>query len=489
METKPKSLFDRLASSAIVKLAIMFILVLLLLIPLSWVEGLIRERKQRYERVGEEIAMKWGRQQVVNGPVMAIPVEERQSRVTINEDGTREQVSHTRRDWIMLLPSEVDVSGDVSPETLKRGIYESVVYLTELRITGRFGALDMAKFALENSMVKWNEAKLVFGISDLKGLSTAPSLNWGGHTLALTTADQALNLFEQNLVADIALDGEAGVEQAFDIHLQLRGSQSLNFLPLATQTSIQLSGNWPSPSFNGAFLPDERTVGDTAFDARWSIPGFSRKQPQQWRGDAGRIYSFSGISLNSEEAYGYGYPMPASETSRGGTVAASTDWDMVQVNFLPEVNHYQKTTRVAKYGILVVLLTFASLFFTEIIKKQRIHLVQYVLIGAAMVLFYSLLLAISEHLGFNLAYFIAALATTGLIASFIKAITRQTQTALVFGAILGACYGFIYVLMQLKDFSLVVGTVGVFAILAALMYFSTRINWFQFEQPTAKSEE
>lgn len=482
METKQTPFFDRIVNSVIAKLGIMFTLVLMLLIPLSWVTDLIGERRQRHERVGEEIAMKWGRQQVVNGPVMAIPVEERQNRVVLAEDGTREQLTDIRRDWIILLPDEASVTGSVSPEILKRGIYELVVYLADLRVTGRFGPLDLSKLSLENSTVKWDEAKLVFGISDLKGLSAAPVLNWNNEQAALSTADQTLSLFEQNLVADINLENHTTTDSPFEVRLQLRGSKSLNFLPLASQTSIQLDGNWSSPSFNGAFLPDERTVGDTAFTATWNIPGFSRKQPHQWRGEPTRLYSFKGLPLHSEAAFEQGYrgdePVP-------GASSVSTDWDMVQINFLPEVNHYQKTDRVAKYGILVVLLTFASLFFTEILKKRRIHLIQYVLIGAAMVMFYSLLLAISEHVGFDWAYGIASLATIGLIAFFVKAITRHAQAALALAAILALSYGFIYILLQLKDFSLLVGTAGVFAMLAALMYFSTRINWLHFEEDQA----
>lgn len=167
---------------------------------------------------------------------------------------------------------------------------------------------------------------------------------------------------------------------------------------------------------------------------------------------------------------------PASQSS------VATDTDMVQVNFLPEVNNYQKTYRVAKYGILVIVLTFASLFFTEIIKKQRIHILQYILIGIAMVVFYSLLLAISEHLGFNIAYLIASIATVSLIASFILMITQQKKTALLFGMILSLFYVFIYVLMQLRDYSLIVGSIGIFIILAVLMKLSTKVNWYTFDR-------
>ncbi len=483
MKAKPTSFFDRLVNSVIAKLGIMFILVLILLIPLSWVMDLIGERRLRHEQVGEEIAMKWGWQQVINGPVMAIPVEERQTRAVLAEDGTREQLTDIRRDWIILLPEEARISGSVSPEILKRGIYESVVYLADLRVAGHFGALDLGKLSLENSTVKWDEAKLVFGISDLKGLSASPMLSWKDKQVALfTNADQSLSLFEQNLVADIVVDSENVSGTPFDIQLQLRGSKSLNFLPLASQTRIDLDGKWSSPSFNGAFLPDQRTVGDTAFAAQWNIPGFSRKQPQQWRGEAAQLYTFAGVPLNADAAFDHDFPVRANERHPRIGASLASDEDMVQINFLPEATHYQKTTRVAKYGILVVLLTFASLFFAEMRNKRRIHLVQYVLIGAAMVMFYSLLLAISEHVGFDWAYGIASLATIGVIASFVKAITRHVQAALALAAVLALSYGFIYVLLQLKDFSLLVGTAGVFAMLVALMYFSTQINWHRFEE-------
>ncbi|WP_400262456.1 inner membrane CreD family protein [Sphingobacterium sp. SG20118] len=160
----------------------------------------------------------------------------------------------------------------------------------------------------------------------------------------------------------------------------------------------------------------------------------------------------------------------------------ASEKDMIQINFLEEVNNYQKTMRVAKYGILIIILTFAALFFTEIIKKQRIHLIQYMLIGFAMVLFYSLLLSISEHLGFNMAYLLAAIATIILIASFIKSITRDIKSAFIFSGVLGLFYSFIFILMQLRDYSLIVGTIGIFIILAILMRLSTKINWYQFDK-------
>src|SRR5690606_15815524 len=227
--------------------------------------------------------------------------------------------------------------------------------------------------------------------------------------------------------------------------------------------------------------PEDRTISEQDFIAKWRIPSFSRKFPQQWKGARGRMYQVSSYEITDAD-----YPMAVipepSVSSTGSNMQQSTEQDMVQVNFLETVNNYQKTTRVAKYGILVVLLTFTSLFFTEIIKKQRVHIVQYVLIGCAMVLFYSLLLAVGEHIGFNWAYLLSALATILLIASFIYGITKDKKVGLVFSAILATFYAFIFFLMQLEDYALIVGTIGVFIILAVLMRFSIKINWYQFER-------
>ena len=477
-EFNPPSLYDRLVNSIVLKLVVIFFLTLLVLIPLNLVNDLIQERKNREVTVSSDISTKWGQSQVVSAPVIAVPYKYVEESVEKDAKGKEAVVRTTVEDWIFLLPEHTHVNVNVNPEYLKRGIYESVVYNSKLDMKGTFSKIDLESLDISKDAVNWSQAKLVLGIEDVKGISITPNLDFAGKSYPMKMNSKLFRLFTNNLVADLKLTGEEGVASSFQIRYELKGSKSLNYLPLANQTKLNVSGEWGSPSFNGGFLPDNREVQDSSFIAEWNIPSFARKLPQQWTGES-RIYDFHDLSL-SEESIDY---LPELKT----TVAAnanliSTDKDMVQVNFLPEVNNYQKTTRVAKYGILVIILTFASLFFTEIIKNQRIHIVQYILIGAAMVLFYSLLLAISEHLGFNTAYFVAALATIGLIASFIHLITKQRNTAFLFAAILGLFYTFIYVLMQLRDYSLIVGTIGIFIILAVLMRVSTKVNWFQFDR-------
>lgn len=479
----PVSMLERMANSSILKMLIIFILILLMMIPMSLVDSLVYERKDREEEVSSEIARKWGRDQVVSAPVLAIPYSYALETIEKDSKGKETILSSISEDWIFLLPDKNLIKTTVNPEPLKRGIYSAVVYNASVNITGNFEGYNLKGLGIAKESIRWDKAKLIFGIEDVKGLSEKPELVFGGNKYDFEANNQTFRLFPNTMVADVPLQNIEGSKASFAINLQIRGSKSLNFLPLANQTNIEASGEWNNPSFNGGYLPEDRKVTDNAFEAKWGIPSFSRKIPMQWYMSNTPIYNFSGITLTEDAVY----TQSEIESAAGYAVAASsieaaTDVDMVQINFLPEVNNYKKINRVAKYGILIIVLTFASLFFTEIIKKQRVHLIQYILIGAAMVLFYSLLLAISEHLGFNLAYLTVALATIVLIASFIRMITKDNKTALLFAGILSLFYTFIFVLMQLRDYSLIVGTIGIFIILAVLMRVSTKVNWYQFDR-------
>jgi len=477
--TAQNSLFDKISNSTVLKLFVILFLSLLLLIPLTLISDLIEERKTREQNVSEDIALNWGQEQVISGPVLAIPYSETiQKPAEKVNDATALEYKQTK--WIFILPQSANISTDISPQQLSRGIYNSVVYNSSISIDGRFNKIDVTKLEIPAERIDWTGSRIVFGIQDFKGLGKRPLLTWNGQDSTFDPDFNNLKLFSQNLVCPVSISPKEN-ENHFKITLNLKGSKSLNFVPLGDQTNISAKGNWANPSFAGAFLPSKRTIDKTNFSASWEIPSFSRKLPQQWSGDILPIYHFEKNkgSLTDEVELTQAATSTTSDTIIPSDILVNSD--MITINFLPDINNYQKTTRVAKYGILIILLTFTSLLFTEIIKKKRIHIIQYVLIGAAMVLFYTLLLALSEHIGFNLAYLIASIATVLLIGSFIKAITKDRKTALLFGAILSTFYLFIYVLMQLRDYSLIAGTIGIFIILAILMRVSTKINLYQFD--------
>lgn len=477
-----QSFFDRLANSVLFKLSIMLILVLFLLIPMSWINDLISERNQRERIVSQEISSKWGEAQVVSGPIIGIPYNYQYTANVTDDKGKTRLETFNERKYVFLAAKQMQINSQVEPEYLKRGIYQRVVYNSQVQVKGDFEELDLSKLDVKLADLQWEHAKLFIGLSDLKGLTGTPKLNWAGKEQTFQIQQEGVTLFERTLSSDIDLSARS-TKGHFEVALGLRGSGSLTVFPTAEESKIEIKGNWGRPSFNGGFLPAERTVTDKDFVASWSVPGFNRKFSQQWVGGDKLMYSVSDPESNVHYYTApYEEAVSAATDAVGQGMQLSTEQDMVQVNFLETVNNYQKTTRVAKYGILVILLTFTSLFFTEILKKKRIHFIQYILIGCAMVLFYSLLLAIGEHLGFNWSYLIASIATTGLIASFIYSITQDRKICIVFSGILFLFYAFVYFLLQLQDFSLIVGSIGLFIILAVLMRLSTRINWDQFER-------
>ena len=470
------SFFEKISNSTVLKLFVIFFLSLILLIPLSLISDLIEERKNREQEVSGGIALNWGKEQVISSLVLAIPYRE-----TIPLSAEKAEKSNLREElkWIFVLPKTSNITTDITPQHLSRGIYNAVVYNSNITLDGSFDKISLEKLEIPNEQIDWKGSKLIFGIQDFKGLGKRPSLNWDGNELTFDPDFNNLKLFTQNLVCPVPLDPQK-TDNRFKIKLNLKGSKSLNFLPLGDQTNIQAKGNWANPSFTGAFLPGKRNTETSNFSASWEIPSFSRKLPQQWTGDARSIFQFDNNLENGNEG---NEQKPAQAVST--TIASANNLldnaDMITINFLPDINNYQKTTRVAKYGILVIILTFTSLLFTEVIKKKRIHIIQYILIGAAMVLFYTLLLALSEHIGFNLAYLTASVAPVMLIGSFIKSITKDQKSALLLSSILALFYLFIYILMQLRDYSLIAGTIGIFIILAILMRVSTKINWYQFD--------
>ncbi len=351
---------------------------------------------------------------------------------------------------IYILPDQLNIESDVTPEILHRGIFDAVVYNTKIKVTGKFSALELKKSGINIESIQWNKAKVDIGLSDLKGLKNNPSIKLADSLYALEPDFDQANLFTNNLMITADLNLKRTTDLNFSFDLDLRGSNELKFLHLGKTTQVKVKGNWSNPSFIGKYLPDGRTVKGNEFNATWKMPYFNRPFPQQWIGNNNTI------SNKSEEA-------------------------AIGVKFILPVDQYQKTMRSAKYAILIIVLTFISLFFTELLSKKKIHLLQYVLIGAAMTIYYSLLLSFSEQIGFTLAYLIASVATVTLIAFFITALLNQRKTAFIFAGILSIFYGFIYVIIQLQDLALLFGSIGLFVIIAVLMYLSSKLDWTKKE--------
>jgi inner membrane protein len=433
-----------LRESVLFKLVVVGLLMLALLIPLVMVSGLISERQARHDQTAMEVAHSWGLEQTLGGPVIRVPYLLRGK----DEDG-KPQVWTAHA---LFLPEELAVAGKIDPERRSRGIFEVAVYRTHLSWKGTFRRPSFAAWGIDEKDVLWNEAELAFGVPDMRGLRRGVKVNWAGQGLDLAPGGSIQGMWSRGLRTPVPglMGHEAGRVYPFAFDLVLDGSRSLKFLPLGQQTTVRLSSPWPDPSFVGAYLPESRRVGKTGFEAAWSVPYFGRSYPQQWRSTEASTVA----------------PQDALDASAFGV-------DL----FLP-VDAYQKTERSLKYSMLFLLLTFLTFFLYEVFNPFSLHPLQYLLVGSALVLFYLLLLSISEHAPFGIAYAVASAATVGLIAGYSAAILRGRLRALGTAAALAALYGYLYVLLQAEDYALLLGSVGLFAILALVMFVTRRIDWY-----------
>jgi inner membrane protein len=429
-----RSIMDWFRESITVKLVFIGFLILVLLIPSSLIDDLIRERSGRQDEMIRDIADKWSGSQVIKGPVLIIPYRKTIKVTEAGKEGTKEVI-----ETLYILPENLRVKAALNPETLHRGMFDAVVYNSSIKLSGNFAKADQLML---------DKAKLTFSISDLKGLKNNPVITAAGQHVTAEPSFTGHEVFKNSLQTNINLTATTDGAFTFDYTLDLKGSQDLHFLHLGKTTDVEVSGNWPSPSFDGRYLPDSRHIDAQGFAAKWRMLYYNRPFPQQWVNDNDLL---DDEKKQEDATFGVKLRLP--------------------------VDQYQKTTRTSKYAILIILLTFISLFLTEVIRKQRIHPFNYVLIGAAMIIYYTLLLSFSEQVGYNLAYLIASVSTIVLISVFIASLLKNKIAAALFALILSIFYIFIYVIIQLEDLALMIGSIALFIITGMLMYFSRKINW------------
>jgi len=434
MENIIKTFWDR--NKIILKSFFIGLLILLLLIPAAFIQSLVSERQSRQKEAVAEISSKWAGSQTVTGPVIGIPYTE-----MVTVDNKTAEV----KKWAYFLPDKLDIRARIVPEKRYRGIYEVIVYTSELQIKGSYDSLHIAELNIPADKLLWNEAAVFFDISDVQGLKEEMTLHLAGNTLDLVPAKFSTDQFRNSLSAALPASF-AGVHGPLDFSatVQLKGSGSLLFVPAGKMTTVNASSSWPDPSFAGSYLPDLRTVKDSGFEAGWKVLYLNRNYPQQWKGD---------VHDMDRSAFG--------------------------VNLIVPVDAYQQTTRSVKYAILIILLTFTAFFLIEWVYRRAIHSLQYILVGLALCLFYTLLLSFSEYIGFNKAYLIAAVATILLIAWYVRSILRSSKMSLFIGALLTLLYGFIFTLIRLQDYALLMGSIGLFITLGVVMYFSRKIKWME----------
>lgn len=422
------------------KLGTILFLVILFLLPTAMIKSLIFEREERQNEAISEVSSKWGEAQTLVGPFISVPYY-KLVKETSSKDGTEKVVRLT--EYLHFLPSKLTISGDISPEKRYRSIYEVVVYNSALQLTGVFNNLDFASLDIKPQDIQFDKAEFVIGINDLRGIEEQVMLEWNQEKKFFNPGVTSNDVVESGINAGINLDTINNATYQFNLKLELKGSQLLYFTPVGKVTDVALSSNWQNPSFNGSFLPDDRNVDANGFNAKWNVLHLNRNFPQAWTGNRHDVNNAS-----------FG------------------------VDLLLPVDSYQKSYRSIQYAILFIGLTFMVFFFIEVLNKVFIHPIQYILVGVALLVFYTLLLSISEHIQYNFAFIISALATLLIIAGYIKAILKSNQLALLMSGILTILYTFIFVLIQLQDYALLIGSIGIFIILGLVMYFSRKIDWY-----------
>jgi inner membrane protein len=438
-------------NSITLRLLIIGLLILILLVPSVMISALIGERESRKREAIAEITSKWAETQTIGGPVITIPYE------VFTTDGQGKIQSSM--EYLQVLPDFLSVKGHIQTQTRYRGIYKAILYQAKLDLQGTFSLDELAGLGLIRQRIKWDEAFIAVFIPDMRGIKENLDFVWDNRPLALEPGIKNGNdLFNSGVSVKIPLQPGTPAQRQypFAFKLNLNGSEEFNILPLGRKTAVNLTSDWSAPSFSGAFLPEKRNIHSTGFEAAWKVLNFNRNYPQVWLGESRRdniLDSKFGVKL-----------------------------------FSP-VDEYTKASRAVKYLIMFVGLTFLIFFLVEVFNKKRIHPIQYLLIGFALCLFYVLLLSLTEHLNFELAYVIASLSIIALITFYVKsAMTGQALTP-VTAAALVSLYGFLYVLLQNQDYALLLGSVGLFVILALVMFMSRKVDWYRIELDTNSSKD
>jgi inner membrane protein len=463
------SAFDRfnawIRRSVTLKLITVGILILILLIPSSMITSLIYEREGTRNQAIAEVSDKWGGTQTIGGPVISIPyrttVKDEQGKVT-----TQIQYAH-------FLPENLKITGTVVPEKRYRGIYVVVLYNAKLNITGSFKYPEIASLGIDNQAFILQDAFVSLGISDMKGIKENIKIQWNDTLLAFNPGIATADIFTSGMSVPVRLDGK---NFNFSCQINLNGSSDLNFLPFGKENLVSLQSKWDNPSFTGSFLPDNRNVSVEGFTANWKVLHLNRNYPQQGLGSFVRMGSSNGYIPPPSSRDGLDYAPTAVYNGGSGNAA---DFG---VKLLLPIDEYQKTTRSAKYSVMFICLTFLTFFFVEVLNRQRIHPIQYLLVGFAITLFYILLLSISEHLSFDWAYLIGCLTILSLITFYARAIFKSARLTFLVSGVLAILYGFFYSLLQLQDYALLLGSLGLLLILAVIMYLTRNINWYKLNE-------
>ncbi len=454
-----ETLINKILQSITFKGITIVLLILILLIPGAMIQNLIKERQERSRETIQKINDKWSHSQTLCAPLLIVPY----TTTKLDNDKKPYYEEHT----LYITPKELKINVSLTPEERHYGIYKAILYKSDIHFEGNFS--ELANLKIENSNLHFDKAQIAIGITDLRGVTKNPDFKIGDKMFKTTVGVVKLFSVSENFVEeevtrygskdpyssgrnvsgktlivnlkDIGLTDTLLQSLNFDCKMKLNGSSSLNFIPIGQHTSVTINGQWPSPSFIGSFSP-ESTVDKKQFNASWNILSFNRDIPETW--------SDNNVANLGDNSFG--------------------------VNLIETVDHYQQNMRSAKYALMFIALTFIVFFFVEIFTRKPIQFFQYVLVGIALILFYSLLLSLSEQIGFAWAYLVSSAVTILITTVYFHSLIKQKSATFILAGIMLILYAFLYIILQVEDFALLIGSIFLFVILGVIMFVSNKIK-------------
>ncbi len=456
MEQLIKSFRLWLQRATFFRIMVIGFVIIILQIPVQMIDHLIYERQATKQGAIKDISSKWGGKQSIIGPKLVVPY----IRTTTVENKLGKMREVKSKHYAIFLPDTFSAKSIVTNKTRYRGIFEVALYQADIVLSGKYSKPDFSKWGIEASAVLWDEAELVVEVADAHAIRKQVYLKWNQKSIpfepGLGKTQKQGNGFHLPLKS--LLDVE---KYNYTINLFINGSEQLFVTPVGKDSSITISANWPDPSFQGKWLPSERPITKDRFkdrfDAHWDVPYISRNYPQSWLND-----NFS------------------------DTVLA---YSSVGVKFISPVDNYRMSIRSIKYAFVFLLLTFTSIWLIEIISKRRVHLIQYLFIGLGMSFFFLLLLSLSEHIGFGWAYMIASVSVISVVTAYSKAALKTSKRAAIIGFGITLLYGYLYTLLLEQNYSLLIGSVGVFMALTLVMFLTRNIDWYALGKPDGSEVE
>lgn len=439
------------------KIAATLLVAILLLIPVEQIRGLVSERQTTRDGVVQDIARSAGYAQTIVGPLLVVPYTRVVRSWSEEREGEPRRVIATQvAGRLAFLPADFELSGRLSVEPRQRGIYQARIFDADSRITGRFELKPNYGITADLADYTFAAPQLVLGISDIRGIASGLELTWNGERIPFEPGS-APSMLASGVHAPLpSLDSSRPHALSFAIALALQGTGDFQVTPVGRESRVLLTSNWPHPSFVGEFLPREREVTSSGFSARWQTSFFATNLENV---------------VNACPEVTAGNPACGELTSRH-----------FGVSFIDPIDHYLQSERATKYAFLFIGLTFAAFFLFEVLRRFSVHPIQYGLVGLALAVFFLLLLSLSEHVGFALAYAISAAACIALIAYYVVHVVQNTRLGALFGAALGLMYGMLYAILSAEDYALLMGSLVVFGVLGVIMVLTRRVNWAKFGQ-------